>query len=198
MGWWPLALAHPRLLIQRGRAGIVQLSPTCPQTRLRPLTQTGPLSLKSIRLKVAVNDLPSVRDLDGADNLADDGEGTGHRHRTFLQQRAQLLTVDILHDQKESAVIGAAEVVGGGDVLMLQVAGDQGLALEARKHLRDLQEARMQHLHRHALANGDMVDKVDRRHGADPEQGLDFIAAGDDLADELVGYLEINGRREGL
>src|SRR5205807_2572128 len=89
-----------------------------------------------------------------------------------LQDRAQRLAVDILHDDEQGAVV-LVEVVNANDARVVEVGDRRGLALEAAAELGVLGVAVAQDLDRDRHLEAGMEALVDDSHRPPPELGLD-------------------------
>jgi hypothetical protein len=79
------------------------------------------------RLEVAVDHAGAVGGVDGPRDLGKDGSGLPRRER----RRGKRGALDVGHRQEAAAVVGLAELEDGGDVRMMELRGEAGLALEA-------------------------------------------------------------------
>ena len=98
-----------------------------------------------------------------------------------LQQRGEILAVDVLHRQEVLAV-DLADVVDAADVGMRDLARDAHLGVEALERASGSDASRSrQELQRDRLAELQVVGAVDLAHAAAPEQADDAVALGEDV-----------------
>jgi hypothetical protein len=84
-------------------------------------------------------------------------------------------------------VVDLTDVDHADHVGVAQPAGELGLAREAQRDLGVGEQACVQHLDRERAADLDVARLVDDAHRAFSEAMQDLVAAGEDLADQLVG-----------
>ena len=123
-----------------------------------------------------------MRALQRAADLTGDVDDAPDLDRAAAEGIAQAVALQVLKDQEEGAVFGAAEVGGDGDVGVLGARHGDGFALKAGHQLRVLRGLGMQHLERHPLAHEHVLRQVNRPHAAGAEHALDSVAAGDERA----------------
>ena len=109
-----------------------------------------------------------------------------HRQRPAGEHRREALALELLHDEVERPLRGAAEVGDVDDVLLPDGAGGDRLLLEPAHQVDVGRQLRPQDLHRHALAEHDVLGAVDGAHPALSDAGEEAIALAEHLTDERV------------
>jgi hypothetical protein len=171
--------------------------------QLGPLAQLGQAEVQHLGvLLVAAADAHDVLGLQipmhhprvvglvqGRADLHAQGDGPRHRQGPLaLDDRAQVVALDVLHDQVEQP-LPRAEVEGLDDVGVVEPAHHLHLAAEALDDLVLLGQLSVQDLHRRDLPHPHVLDPVDGAHAAGAHPGLDAVAAVDDLPDPGVRAL---------
>ena len=98
-----------------------------------------------------------------------------------LQQRRQVLAVDVLHRQ-EVLPVDLADVVDAADVRMRELPRDADFGEEALAADRIARQRARQELQRDRLSELEVVGAVDLAHAAAAEQADDAVAVGEDDA----------------
>ena len=102
----------------------------------------------------------------------------------------EALAGEELHDQVEQPLLAPPEVGDLDDVVVVERAGDLGLAPEPLDEVRGQGELGPEHLHRHVLAQVDVARAEHRPHAARGEVGGEDVAAVErrpDKRDRLEG-----------
>jgi hypothetical protein len=109
------------------------------------------------------------------DLAADVDRAVGPQPPVALEDRRQVLALDVLHREVEQAV-DLARVVDGDDVRMLQGGGDPGLAREPLAEAGGLGEVRRDDLDGGPPAQVQVLGAVDHAHAAAADPLLDPVA----------------------
>ena len=131
--------------------------------------------------EVAVDDAGGVDRLEAAQRL--DAELDRHRHRErplAAEAVAHVLPLDVLPDHVEAAVGQPREVVEDGDVGVLDLGGEAGLAQEALLRRGVGGEVLAQDLDHPQLLQVDVAHEVDLPHAAAPQALDDLVLAVED------------------
>jgi hypothetical protein len=132
------------------------------------------------RLQIAVHDAPCVRIAHGVAHLLKDGDETAQpicRRLPVLEQVAQRVALDELHGQKGLAVGERAQVVGGRNARVLQLAGDRGLDAEARGGQRIGRHFGLEQLDGHVAIEDRIACAADHAHAACADLLGQFVTA---------------------
>jgi len=141
-----------------------------------------------LRLDVAVEDAEGVGGAQGQAGLARDLDRPAGAHHLFLaEDAAQAAPLHVLHDDEGPAVVRGVEVVDPDDVGMLQLAGQDGFALEPGQELLVGGEVGADDLDGPDLAEGDVLRLVDRTHPARAQPLEDLVLAAQDEAGHELG-----------
>ena len=132
-----------------------------------------------------MNDAGGVRLREGVGHLREHEEQLIAREHPVLQRRGQAAPLEELHHHVEVPGGELPEVGRLGDVRALHRVGRLGFADEASEHVFGALHARLQDLHRQALAHDDVSAGVDHAHAASADDALDLVAAVDDLPAEV-------------
>ena len=147
-----------------------------------------------LRLEVAVDYAYGVGGLEGAADLADEGDGLLLGEAAFLaDDGVEVASVDVLHGDELHA-FGFAEVVDADDVFVGDLGGEEELLLEALDDGAVAGELGTDDLEADGAADLDVPGFVDGAHAADAEHLDDFVT----VAEEAAGFeLALDGWRGG-
>jgi hypothetical protein len=131
--------------------------------------------------EVAMDDAGRVDGLEPAQGLDAELDGDGDRERPVTADAvAHVLPLDVLPDHVEAAVGEAGEVVEDGDVGMLDLGGEAGLAQEPRLRRGVGGQVLAQDLDHPQLLQVEVADEVDLAHAAAPQPLDDLVLAVED------------------
>ena len=138
-------------------------------------------------LQVAVDDAVGVGLGDrGADLSADARDALEVEVPLFAHELPEVAPFEVLHHEVHQP-LAPAEVEDLHRVRVTEPRGGLGLALEAADGVAIPRELAVQELHRHQLADVDVLDLVHDPHPAAAEELHDAVAIGDDTTDERIG-----------
>ena len=130
-----------------------------------------------------MNHADSVRRLQGAADLLHDLDGFFRSELLlFLNERAQIVTLDKLHGDELHSV-GVAEIVDANDILVSDLMGEQEFLLESRQDRCIGGEFRPDQFQSHGTVKFPVVGFVDGAHPALTQQLQDLVAATQHIAD---------------
>jgi hypothetical protein len=119
-----------------------------------------------------------------ADLDAELDRGRDRQARLFLQERAQVRTLEVLHDDvRDTAPYPGVE--NARDVLVLQLRADLRLAPETRqvrRALRVIAQDQVQEFERDPLAKADVDAFEHRAHAASPDHALEAVLVVNDAS----------------
>ncbi len=121
------------------------------------------------RLDVAMHHALAMRGIEGAGEVAAEGEHLVDGHRSARQPRRQRLAVEQLHHHELPALV-LADVVERADVGVVQRRDDAGFALEALGGGRVAAQFGRQQLHGDATAQPHVLGGEHLAHGAAAER----------------------------
>ena len=140
-----------------------------------------------VGLEVAVNDALFVGRAERLGQLSDDRQDPlGREGRLVLDDLAQGVALDELHDRVRHAVWSRTEVVDVDDIGVADPRRRLGLADESLDHVLIAGHIAFEDLYRHHLLDDDVLGQKHHAHAALAELALDLVAAVQDRADELV------------
>ena len=108
--------------------------------------------------------------------------GPGAPNAPGAEERCQILTLEILHDDVRRAIFQDADIEDAGDVLALQANRRAGLALKALDDILILQRVGMNELQRDHLVEMQVPRRDDDPHPAGSEGALDAVLLGEHIA----------------
>ena len=126
------------------------------------------------RLQVAMDDSLLVRRGEAVGDLRRDVQRPAVRRRPAAQQRPQVRSLDVLHDDVRRAAVGA-DFVDGHDVRMVERRRGARLAREARQTLAVAGETLREDLDGHGAAERRIARNVDLSHATRPERPDDPV-----------------------
>jgi hypothetical protein len=140
-----------------------------------------------VRLEIAVDELAGVRAFQTNSGLAEQAHHAPRQDGAFaLERGAQLLAVQVFHDQPERAVVGGLEVEHLHDVIVGQELADLELALEALDRDLITGHVGVKNLERHVAAHLHVERLVHTAHAAVGHHAAHLIAIAHELADARV------------
>ncbi len=135
------------------------------------------------RLQVPVHDAPGVGQRKGVSHFSADAEGLPKGQGTGLEAVLQGLPLNVLHDEKVLAVVGAGDLFDVADVGVLEGGSRLSLAQKAPADLLVLLEVRGEELQGDFAPQRTVLGEVDFPHASSAELGGDLVV-GDGSADE--------------
>ena len=126
------------------------------------------------RLQIAMDDSLLVRGGEAVGDLRGDVQDAAVRRRPAAQQRPQVRSLDMLHDDVRRAAVGA-DFMDGDDVGMIERRRRAGLAGEARQALPVAGETLRKDFDGHRAAQRRIARVVDFSHATRPERPDDPV-----------------------
>ena len=137
-------------------------------------------------LDVTVHEAAGVCGVERRADLGDDPRGAVRREPALgVDQRPQILTLHVAHDDEQQAV-DLVGLVDRDDMAVIDRGGHARLALEAGAELDVRRQRRGDHLQRDRAREAQLCGPVDDAHAAVPDQLLDAVTT------ELVADLDLS------
>ena len=185
-------------------SGVPKTMPSCVRItepgRIWPLADLGEAEIEDLRkiadrprldqkdvlgLEVAVNDPGSVRLVERAAHLDEDGESPGHREGPLVAHRLiQVPALQELHDDVERTVFELSVEEHFDGVRVRQMAHRSSFAPEARDEIFAIGELRVEDFHPHHAVHLRLERLVDGAHPARPDLLKDLELAVQDVASD--------------
>jgi hypothetical protein len=142
------------------------------------------------RLQIAVHDAARMGGPERATDLHGDGDAAlGREGALALELVRQVVPLEVLHGQKEAAVLQAAEVEDIEHVRVLDARGADRFLLEAEDDVRLRRILRSEDLERHLLFDGFVLGQVHLTHAAFAELAQHAEAARYERVDQGIDRL---------